>query len=157
MTRRRFLGAAVAGAIAAAVAPAVWALTSRSGADGGPPTIAYGSDRCDQCGMIISEVRFASAWRDGRLVRRYDDIGCLARGSGPRLAAGRGSAFVHDSAHGDWMEVAQAAFVRSPQIRTPMHYGIAAFADRLAATTAYPSAQVTTWADLLLGVLREQS
>lgn len=155
MRRRRFLQTAAAGVVAAAAGPALWMLISRSGASDGLPEIVFGSDRCDQCGMIISEARFAAAWQIGRVVRRYDDIGCLVRGSGARLAAGEGRACVHDAAHGGWIEAASAIFAHSPKILTPMGYGIAAFADREAAAAAHPGVPLVVWADLRDVVARE--
>jgi len=155
LTRRRFLVTTAAGALVAAAGPALWVLASRSGARDGPPEIGYGSDRCDQCGMIISEARFAAAWRDGHVVQRYDDIGCLVRGSGAHLAAGQGRAYVHDAAHGGWIEATGAVFARSPQIPTPMRYGIAAFADREAAAAAHHGAPLVAWADLRDVMARE--
>jgi copper chaperone NosL len=149
MTRRRLLQAVLAGALVAAAGPALRLATGRARVGVGPAEIAYGSDRCDQCGMIISEARFAATWQDGEQVRRYDDIGCLARGAGARLAAGQGRAYVHDAAHGGWVEAEPAAFVRTPGIRTPMGYGVAAYAERQAATAAHPGVPVLTWAGLV--------
>jgi copper chaperone NosL len=156
VTRRRFLAAVVAGAIGGVAGPTLWTLT-REPEGNGPAAIAYGSDRCDRCGMIISEVRFAAAWRAGREVRHYDDVGCLLDDAGAHLAAGRGQAFVHDFAHGDWIEAAGAAFVRSPAIRSPMGSGIAAFAAPADAAASHPGTTVVTWAGLLAGPSRARS
>lgn len=154
MTRRRLLQSALAGAIVAAAGPTLWLAAGRPG-EGGPAEIAYGTARCDQCGMVISEPRFAATWQDGGQVRRYDDIGCLARGSGARLAAGQGRAYVHDGAHGAWIEATSAVFVRSPGIRTPMGYGVVAFADRQTAAAAHPGIAAVTWTGLREALDRE--
>jgi len=45
--------------------------------DQGPPKIRYGEETCDHCRMIISEDRFAAAYRlNSGLVKKFDDIGC---------------------------------------------------------------------------------
>ncbi|MDR7554682.1 MAG: hypothetical protein QN157_03655 [Armatimonadota bacterium] len=146
-TRRRFLILAT-GAAGAALTPALWALLGR--ADGtGPPQIRYGVDRCQACGMLIADPRFAAAARIGASVRRYDDIGCLVRDAGDLLAAERAVAWVHDLPSERWLEASRAWYVRSPTLRTPMGYGLAAYADRGAARQAHPTRPVQSFADLL--------
>lgn len=156
LTRRRFLYTGAAATLAAAVGPAVWTLLG-STRDDGLPEIAYGRDRCDTCGMIISDATFAAASREGGATFRYDDIGCLLARSGPALAAGRASAFVHDSRTGAWIAVASAVYVRSPRIRSPMGYGLAAYSDLTAAKAAHRGTPVLTLNALLETARKERS
>lgn len=91
----------------------------------GPPEIVLDRDACSHCRMLISEARYAAAFRaaDGS-TRVFDDIGCLknAAGSteGPRI-------WVHDASDDAWMDAGDATFVVSPDIRTPMAGGVLAF------------------------------
>ena len=155
MTRRRFLRVAIGAA--AVAAPALWALVTRQGDESGPPEVAYGRDRCEQCGMIIGDRRFAAAARGGSTVHRFDDIGCLIRHSGDAAASGRATGFVHDTDTEAWIDAPRAWYVRSPAIRTPMNYGVAAYGDTAAAHRAYPQAPVMSLDDLLTALAKEQS
>ena len=129
VSRRTFLallgsGAVVAGGVAAG-------LTVLPGADhpSGPPMIRYGEERCAYCGMTIGDERFAAAWRckDGR-EQHFDDIGCMVNAS-RRHDPGDGTQFyVHDFADHAWLDAASASYVVSTAIKTPMVYGVAAFA-----------------------------
>jgi copper chaperone NosL len=157
VTRRRFLRAAIGATAAAVVGPAVWALVARQDDEDGAPSIAYGRDRCEQCGMIISDARFAAAVRHGSAVRRFDDIGCLIRHSGEALASGSARGLVHDAEAERWLDAPRAWYVRTPAIRTPMNYGIAAYADGAAARRAHPEAPVLAFADLLSTLAKEQT
>jgi copper chaperone NosL len=148
MTRRRFLTLTVAGAAGAAAAPALWALLGRP--DGaGPPGIRYGVDRCQACGMLIADPRFAAAARVGERARRYDDIGCLLRDAGDALAAQRAVAWVHDLPSERWLEAPRAWYVRAAALRTPMGSGLAAYPDRDTARAAHPTAPLLSFTDLL--------
>lgn len=157
MTRRRFLYAAAVTAAAAAAAPAVWAVLGRPAPAVGPPAIRYGRDRCDACGMIISDPRYAAAARHGPVAYRYDDIGCLVGHSGTALAARRATGYVHDAESHDWLEAASAAFVRSPAISTPMGFGLAAYRTPEAARRAHAGLAVLTFEALLVHAAKERS
>lgn len=157
LTRRRFLYTAAAAAAAGTAAPALWVLLGRAPAEAGPPAIRYGYDRCDACGMIISDPRFASAARQGAAAFRYDDIGCLLIHAGVALSEQRATAYVHDSVSGAWLEAARAVFVRSPTLRTPMGTHLAAYADLSAARVAFPTASVVTFEALVAASLKERS
>lgn len=155
MTRRRFL--ILTGAAAgAAMAPAVWAALGRAPGEAGPPVIRYGRDRCDACGMIISDVRFAAGARTGAAVSRYDDIGCLVRHAGHDLVAGHARGYVHDAGTEQWLDAGGAAYVRLPALRTPMGTGVAAYATAEAATAAHPGARVLGFGALLDALMQER-
>jgi copper chaperone NosL len=155
MTRRRFLYAAGAGAAAAAAAPAIWALLGRPAESVGPPAIRYGHDRCDACGMIISDPRYAAAVRQGATTYRYDDIGCLLAHSGKTLFGRKSTGYVHDADSHDWLEAGSAAFVRSAAIRTPMGYGLAAYRTPEAARRAHPGVAVMAFEALVAHAAEE--
>lgn len=95
------------------------------------PDIAYGEDVCEQCGMIISEARFAAASIvevDGNTApRRFDEVGDM-------LAYHRTNSdipvrrwYVHDYDTEAWLDAEAAYFVVANEIRGPMGSKIAAF------------------------------
>ncbi len=96
-----------------------------------PPEIAYGRDMCDVCGMIISEPRFAAAvvTTDGKTLK-FDDVVEMfsfeQRHPDTRVRAW----FVHDYNSQNWTNGETAWYVTSPEIKSPMGGGIAAFADQ---------------------------
>ncbi len=52
--------------------------TSNAGL-GEPPKLFYGEDVCDECGMIISDRRFASGYTTKQgISRKFDDIGGMS-------------------------------------------------------------------------------
>lgn len=113
----------------------VWALTGcGSEADPlAPPEIRYGEDICDACQMIISDPRFAAATLvevDGATEpRRFDDIGDLLayHREDPELVVR--AWYVHDYDSEAWLDARRAHFVRAEGIRSPMGFGLAAFAE----------------------------
>lgn len=101
-----------------------------------PPEIAYGQDVCDSSGMIISEPRFAAATltSDGQ-THKFDDIGAMFSYHKTRHDLKVRAWFVHDYHTQAWVRGETAFYVKSPQVRSPMGWGIAAFGDRAAAET----------------------
>jgi copper chaperone NosL len=97
----------------------------------GPPKINLGRDECVECGMIISEERFSSALiveEHGRLQPQlFDDIGDMLdyeRGHPEAVIMRR---FVHDYETGTWLAAADAVYVSTDAIHTPMGSGVVAF------------------------------
>ncbi len=96
------------------------------------PEIIYGQERCDNCGMIISEKKFSAiayAINEGRWVK-FDDIGGLfiyMVKNGGREAFK--DIYVFDFISGEQIKATEAYFVRgdSEKIWTPMSSGIIAF------------------------------
>jgi len=85
--------------------------------------------------MAISERRYAAEMTDaGGDAFKFDDIGCMVH-----FAERRGwidhppSRFVHDYDSRAWLEASRAAFVRSPEIPSPMASGLIALKDPVAA------------------------
>jgi copper chaperone NosL len=118
-----------------------------------PPEIRLDRTACARCGMLVSELAGAAVYRTASgEVRAYDDLGCLlgdlADGVGHDVAPA--AIWVHDHDTDTPLRASEAAFVRSPALRTPMGGGLVAFAD-VAAATAFASGsggEVLRWADL---------
>lgn len=114
-----------------------------------PPTIHYGQDTSEM-GMIISDPRFAAAIipTQGDPIL-FDDIGELCRfrqiHQQPVLAQ-----FVHDFHDTRWLRAEQSWYLLSPQVRSPMGWGLAAFGDEATALQAQAErgGTVLTWGDL---------
>lgn len=91
----------------------------------GVPRIRYGEETCDRCRMIISEKRFAAAYRtESGALRKFDDLGCAAlhrKEQGETVTQFWG----YDYEETDWLDVKRAFLVHSSDLLTPMGYGIA--------------------------------
>lgn len=103
----------------------------------GIPQIKFGKQQCARCGMVIADGRFASAWRDtDRRARVFDDPGCMLL-DGIELSPAAGTDYwVADYRDETLIDATIAAYIVSGEIRSPMAYGIAAFATRAAADGA---------------------
>ena len=98
----------------------------------GPEEIHYGREGCAMCGMIISDVHFASEIRnasDKKLVK-FDDFGCALNW----LKAAKwqdsdvGEFWVMDHEDGTtWLEARTASYISG--VVTPMNYGYGAVKD----------------------------
>lgn len=161
VTRRRFLVMVGIGVPAVAAGVAGIQLLPSESPNTGNPNIRYGQDTCVRCAMVISDPRYAAAWRDdtGREAF-FDDIGCMAHHEHDANPHGA-EYFVHDNATEGWVDALQAAFVvDTTQFVTPMAYGVAAFETRTAAENAAGQDQVLVWAELkpaLDGKVRHES
>ncbi len=106
----------------------------QSANDIGAPEIFYGQDVCDECSMIISDARFATATIDlNGNVHKFDDIGGMLVYHMDHPESQVKAYFVHDYNTQTWLRGETAIYVRSPQIQSPMNDGIAAFAEQAAA------------------------
>ncbi len=141
MTRRSFLS----------MLGALISFTGCQASQERPPQIRYGRDTCAQCGMIISEARFAAAYRTRQgLWRFFDDIGdMLAYQSAHREDVA--IFWVHDYETQEWLQAERAFFVRSSALHTPMGHGIVALGSRERADQLARQVQgdVLTLAELL--------
>ena len=133
------------------------ALLALAGCGGGadttqPPEILYGQDVCDECDMIISEEKYASAyWTTDGEARRFDDVGemLVYMAENPEATA---SVWVHDINSAVWLAAEEAWFVMNSGLRTPMGTGIAVTADEQAARALafdQPEARVMTFAEMV--------
>jgi copper chaperone NosL len=101
----------------------------------GPPEIVVDRTACGHCRMLVSEPRYAAAYRARRgeaLV--FDDIRCLLDAA--RKEAGPLRFWFRDEAGDGWIDGTDAVFVHSTSLRTPMNGGIAAYRTRSAAEEA---------------------
>jgi copper chaperone NosL len=153
LTRRRFLTlTGVTGIAAAGLVTGYQLLPSGEENTGdGPPTIAYGSDSCAHCKMIISDARFAAAWREPNgSVARFDDIGCMVA-MHEEMPPAEGTAFwVHSYLDESPLLANDAAFVITEGVITPMAFGILAVATHSEASQLVKEAggETSTWASL---------
>jgi len=119
-----------------------------------PPEIMYGQDPCEQCSMIINEPRFATSYvtKNGD-VRRFDDLGGM-------LVYDQQNQedvhvyWVHDYNTEEWLNAEKASVVHSPDLTTPMAWGLATFASPADAEqfAADNGGVVTTLAALQQGI-----
>lgn len=136
-TRRRFLVLMAGGAATAGLAAGGYLLFPDDEAAGTEPTIKYGAEPCQQCGMLISDERFAAAWRErGGKEQHFDDVGCLVSHYRAHDPGADARLFVMDFAGSRWLDGRTAVFVPAPGIKSPMAYDVAAFASEEAARSA---------------------
>ena len=104
--------------------------------------------------MLISEPRYAAAYQvAGAAPRVFDDIGCLLQNLPAEAGSHTDVTFWFQGDHGGWIDGADATFVASPEIRTPMGGGIIAFRDGAAAdraAAAHRGERIATLAQLRL-------
>lgn len=98
----------------------------------GPVEVKYGRDLCSECGMAVSDKRFAAQIRGGNDHKAFifDDIGCALRYSQTQSWFKESSTefFVADYKTSEWIQ-AQKAFYSKVK-GTPMNYGYAANKNR---------------------------
>ena len=111
-------------------------LTACAAQDSGPqpPEIVYGQDVCDECGMLISDSKFAAGTLDLKgNAHKFDDIGGMLMYHMDHPESQVKAYFVHDYNTQTWLRGETAFYVRSAQVNSPMYDGIAAFVDRASA------------------------
>ena len=93
-----------------------------------PPTIHYGEDICEFCGMIISDERYAAGYvtQDGE-ERIFDDVGGMFQAH-VQEQEDVAAFFVHDYEDVSWIRAENAHYVMSEDLATPMLVGVAACA-----------------------------
>lgn len=112
-----------------------WSVLMASAACSGedtPTNIAFNRDMCDYCKMKISDQQFAAQLKTekGRYYK-FDDIFCLQSYRKEHDDVNYKALWISDYAQAPhFVAIEQAHFVRSPDLKTPMGGGIAAFADK---------------------------
>lgn len=120
--------------IAAAGLAAGLTLAACGGGADGPPAIEVDRSACAHCGMLISEPRFAAAYRSASdEARVFDDIGCLLNSISRGADLSRTRFWFHDMDTAEWIDGERAVFVRSAHVRTPMAGGYVAYGGKEAA------------------------
>ncbi len=112
-----------------------------------PPKIRYGHDSCGNCHMIISSAPFAAslATRD-EMYHKFDDIGCMLHFIQSRNDIAE--IWVNDYATQQPIKAHYAFYIKEADQRTPMGYGILAFATKESAQKI-DRARVLSFDDLL--------
>jgi copper chaperone NosL len=116
-----------------------------------PPTIHYGEDVCEFCGMITSESRFAAAYvSDDGHGHIFDDIGDMVQAH-LNMQEEVVAFFVHAYEDENWMRAETAYYTLSDRLTTPMASGLAAFAsvEQAAALADELDGQVLTFDELM--------
>ncbi|MHC4413730.1 MAG: nitrous oxide reductase accessory protein NosL [Planctomycetota bacterium] len=98
-----------------------------------PPMIHYGQDVCRVCNMIVSDERYAAGLvaevsGDARESRSFDDIGCMLADGSTLPDEAVLARYVHDFQTGRWLDAETATYVHSPELVSPMAFGLAACA-----------------------------
>ena len=99
----------------------------------GPPVIEVDRSACAHCGMLISEPRFAAAYRLAPETQLFDDIGCLLDALPKEADRSSIRFWFHDVNTAEWIDGSRAVFIQSARLRTPMAGGVVAYSDRAAA------------------------
>lgn len=150
LSRRRFLVLAGASVPVAVAAVAGFTLLPSDEEKSEFPELKLGQQSCAHCGMIISDARFAAAWRDGDGDDTFfDDIGCMVAMGAEHPPAGFARYYVHDYLAGEadgWIDAELAYYAKDDSIRTPMASGIAAFERREDAEAV--TGEVASWGEL---------
>lgn len=107
---------------------------------GGPPEVRLGDSVCQQCNMIISDDRWATATiiegPRGPEPRVFDDFNCQVNYENERPDAVVVARWAHDFDTREWIRTENSRFLMSPALRSPMGSKVAAFATKAAATDA---------------------
>jgi len=100
----------------------------------GPPTIVLGESMCAECGMMLSDERFATVTvydgPRGADPVLFDDFNCQAIYESEHQEEPIVARWSHDYLTIQWIPTEQAFFVTSQKIHSPMGAQIAAFATR---------------------------
>ncbi len=118
----------------------------------GVPEIIEGRSVCDECGMVIDDIRLAAAWRlpDGS-PRVFDDIGGMLVHGDEMGDTGPVGKWVFDHGTGDAVPASSALFVAGGEVSTPMAWGVVAYAVEADADSLAASAggRVVDWEGLV--------
>jgi copper chaperone NosL len=123
-----------------------------SGGKPRPINIVWTEDSCDVCRMAVSDRKFAAELvKSDGTYKAYDDIGCLVDMARKSAPIPRSAMYVLDFDAGGWLDAEAAHYLYSPDLPTPMSYGIGAFASAQAALEASKqwNGKVLDWPGLL--------
>jgi copper chaperone NosL len=103
------------------------------GCGDGPRAIQVGAEECAHCRMLVSENRFAAQLvTDRGRSHVFDSIECMAEFLDDAVEVPEdrvGSLWVTDfSEPGQWLDVGDARFLRSEELRSPMGLNLSAHA-----------------------------
>ncbi len=119
----------------------------------GPPEIEYGRDMCEECHMIISDERFASAYRDADGEEHlFDDPGDLLSSALKGGGLEDAEVWVHDFGTKEWVDAESAFYVVGGEgVQSPMGWGIVAYAEEADAEAFADDSRgrIVAWEDLV--------
>ena len=155
VTRRTFLSM-LGGGVVLGVGGVVYSQLPGDSFPTGDPIVLYGEENCARCRMVISDLKYASAWRetDGSETH-FDDIGCMVLLDGERHPIGGTQYWVHDFESEEWLDALSASYVASPDVHSPMGYGVIASTNAAGSkilSGKFSNAEVLTWSELKLAI-----
>lgn len=117
---------------------------------GAAPELEVGRDICEECGMIISDERFAAGFVDDNGNHVFDDLGGLLSHLAGDERLDEVIVWVKDYGNPEWIEAETAHFVRGTGVRSPMEFGIAALGTHEAAMALAGEVDgaLLTWSEL---------
>ena len=95
----------------------------------GPVELAFDTESCAFCRMVISDKRFpAQIVSPGGDPLFFDDLDCLAKHIAAHPLPGNAAVFVTDYKNSTWIRAREANFYRCPNMASPMGSGVIATA-----------------------------
>lgn len=95
----------------------------------GPAELAFGSESCSFCRMVIADKRFpAQIVSPAHDPLFFDDLDCLARHLTAQPLPDEATVFVTDYKGSTWIAARTADFFRCPGMASPMNSGLIASA-----------------------------
>ena len=95
----------------------------------GPVEIAFGSESCAFCRMVISDKRFPTQIvSPGHDPLFFDDIDCMARHVAAHALPENETTFVTDYKTSTWIRAREASYFHCPGLASPMSSGLIAAA-----------------------------
>jgi copper chaperone NosL len=95
----------------------------------GPAELAFNSESCAYCRMVIADKRFPSQIVGAREDPKFfDDLDCLARHVREHPLAEGARVFVTDYKNSTWIAAGKADFFRCANMASPMNSGLIASA-----------------------------
>lgn len=105
----------------------------------GPPQVRLGDSVCAECGMIVSDERFATATivegDRGPSPLIFDDFNCQINFETKHADIVILTRWSHDHQSSAWFKTGEGWFVKSSQLHTPMASNMAAFTHKSDAQT----------------------
>lgn len=93
-----------------------------------PVEVREGVDRCDVCGMLVSDDEHAVQLRlDDGEAKLFDDLGDLFVWTEENGLDDVNVRYVRDKHTKEWLQIEDATFVYDEEFRTPMGYGVLSF------------------------------
>ncbi|HET7712622.1 MAG TPA: nitrous oxide reductase accessory protein NosL [Thermoanaerobaculia bacterium] len=93
----------------------------------GPAQIAWGSESCASCRMVISDKRFsAQIVSPSHDPIFFDEIDCLAKWVAAHPLSDDSRVFVSDYSDSGWIPAREASWFRCRNVATPMNSGLIA-------------------------------